>query len=109
MPLYWHALCDMTRMGRNPFAVVACATLAILALAACDRSYERVSTTEPENVARNVSASPPAPSAGAAPASSDGPPVRPSRPAPESISDAVITTRVRASILADEGLKGADI
>jgi len=109
MPRYWHALCDETRMRRIPFPLVACATLAVLALGACDSSYERVSATGPENLARNVSVGPPAASEGSAPASPDAPPVCPSRPAPESISDAVITAKVRASLLADESLRGSDI
>jgi osmotically-inducible protein OsmY len=94
-------------MNRNPFCAMACGALALLTLAGCQRPFERVSTSDPENIARNVSADTPAARAPASP--NAPPPVRPSTPSRETISDAVIAAKIGAELMADEGMRGADV
>jgi osmotically-inducible protein OsmY len=86
---------------------MACSALALLALAACQRPYERVSTSQPENIARNVSADPPA--AGAPDSPSAAPPARPSTPSRGAIPDALIAAKIGAELMADEAMRGADV
>ena len=89
-------------MSRKPFLPVACAALAC-ALAGCERPYERVTAPAPENLARNVSAAPPA---------AETPvPLESTRPAaaPEVLSDTIIAARIGAALVADEGMRGADV
>jgi osmotically-inducible protein OsmY len=92
-------------MNRNPFGAMACGALALLALAGCQRPFERVSTSQPENIARNVSDPP----AARAPSPNAAPPVRPSAPSRDAISDTVIAAKIGAELMADEGMRGADV
>jgi hyperosmotically inducible protein len=92
-------------MTRKPCATVACAALVALAIAGCQRPYERVSTSAPENLARNVSA---AENRKAAEAQAMPPP-RTAIPPAGAISDAMITSKVRAALLADDAMRGADV
>ena len=93
-------------MTRKPFQATACAILVALGLTACGRPYEKVSVPAPENLARNVSAPPETPAVDPAEAT---PPPRSAVPAVEALSDRVITARIRAALLADEGMRGADV
>ena len=84
---------------------MACVALACVGAAGCQRPLEHVTAPAAENLSRNVSATPPAAETPlpAAPA-----PVRPPR-APEVITDALIAARVGAALMADEGMRGADV
>lgn len=84
---------------------MACVALACVALAGCQRPYERVTAPAAENLARNVSAAPPA---AEAPLPANPPPVRPAI-APEVVSDTLIGARIGAALAADEGMRGADV
>jgi osmotically-inducible protein OsmY len=106
VPSFWHALCETHRMTRIPSAAMACAILASVALAGCNRPYEEVSTPAAENLARNVSASP-QPPASPDPKAAASPPR--ALPAPETFSDAMIAAKIRASLASDAGMNGADV
>jgi len=84
---------------------MACVALACAALPGCQRPYERVTAPASENLARNVSVTPPA---AEAPSPAPVAPVRPA-PAPEVISDTLIAARVGAALMADEAMRGSDV
>ena len=83
---------------------------AITALAAgCERPYQRVNAPAPENLARNV-----APREAAVARESDAQLsttdlARPALPGPEALTDAVIGAKIRAALLADPAMAGADV
>ena len=92
-------------MTRNSLAATACAGLVGVVLAGCQRPYEQVSTTAPENLSRNVSA----PVEARAAKEPQAAPPRAAIPSAEALSDGVITAKIRASLLADDAMRGADV
>lgn len=75
-------------------------------LAACERAAPPSAQTEPQAVPSAASPSPNTKVARAV----DPPSTKPqTRPAPETISDAFITGAVRAALMGDPGLRGADV
>jgi hyperosmotically inducible protein len=101
----------MTSRARR-FITFACAALASASIVvACERPGGQVISSAAETHSRNAApplrASEPPRDADAAGRSPTPAPA--ALPARESISDAVITARIRASILADAGMSGADV
>jgi osmotically-inducible protein OsmY len=86
------------------FAVAAALTVA------CERPYQRVNTPAPETLARNVEPAREAMVARESDAQlATAAPARPSVPTPEGLSDAVIGAKIRAALLADPAMAGADV
>ena len=78
---------------------------------ACERPYQRVNAPGGENLARNV---PPPREAAAVAHESDAQlagtvPARSSLPTSETLTDAVIGAKIRAALLADPAMAGADV
>jgi hyperosmotically inducible protein len=78
--------------------------------AGCERPYQRVNAPGTENVARNDQA----PREAALARESDAQlsataPAPPSLPSTEALSDAVIAAKIRAALLADPAMSGADV
>ena len=96
-----------TLVGRILISAVCAA--AVLT-AGCERPYERVIPTAPENLSRNSSTQAQTMDAPRdAAAAAEAPPVRPSLPPSGTISDAVIVAKIRAALFADPGMSGADV
>ena len=89
--------------------VAALAALGALA-AGCQRPAGQVTSSTPENYSRNVS---PAPQpANELPRDADAAarvPEAPALPSREAISDTMITARIKAALLTDPGMAGADV
>ena len=96
-----------TTVGRSLFFAI-CA--ACVALAGCERAYERVIPPAAENLSRNSATQAQGVDAPRdAAAAAETPPVRPSLPSTEAISDAFMVAKIRASLLADPGMSGSDV
>jgi hypothetical protein len=87
------------------FGLFATAT----AVAGCARPHEQVNPTGAERLSRNVSPArlPDAPRD--MQAAAVAPPVRPANPEPDTLGDAFIGAKIRAALLADPGMSGADV
>ena len=93
-----------------PFASAAIASA--LLVVACDRPNTQAIPTSAEKYSRNAAATQPAnelPRDADAAAREPAPVATPSLPSREAISDTVITAKVKASLLADPGMAGADV
>lgn len=96
-------------MNRKHCSALACVLLGAAAIAGCERPYGRDTAAASENLARNVSAGAKAPEEQAGhPAIA--PPVRTALSGgAQAISDTVIATKIRAELMADPGMRGADV
>ena len=93
-----------------PFALAAVSSAVLVV--ACDRSGAQVIATGAESYSRNAAAPPPAnelPRDADAAARGPAPSLTPSLPSREALSDTVITAKVKAALLADSGMAGADV
>ena len=93
-----------------PLAVSAVATAALLV--ACDRPGAQVIASGAEKYSRNGAATQPAnelPRDTDAAAREPTPSLTPSLPSREAISDTMITAKVKAALIADSGMAGADV
>ena len=79
------------------------------AVGGCTRPYEHVNPTASERVSSNVSPARAAQAPRDLQAAAVAPPVRPANPEPEALSDAFVGAKIRAAILADPGMSGADV
>lgn len=91
-----------------PFAAAAAASAFLVV--ACDRPNPQAISTSAEKYSRNAAAQP----ANELPrdadaAARDAPTATSSLPPRDAISDTVITAKIKASILADPGMAGADV
>jgi hyperosmotically inducible periplasmic protein len=98
---------ESSRHGKifiNAIALLSGTVLAVAALAACDRPAARssnlVDAAAPGRASQHVAAAPPAESS---------PPQSTQLPSREALSDTVITGRIKAAILADPSMAGADV
>lgn len=87
--------------------LLASALVTAAAVVACDRSSGRISAPG-ENLRAAAPAERPANGAGP-PAVAPAPPPRSAMPSPESLTDTVITGKIKAAILSDPGMAGADV
>lgn len=97
---------------RNPQSVYrpVCAVVAAMALTtlvACNKSDS--SMEAPPAVAPPMSAPAEAPPAAPMPPGASTEPAAPNTTMGEKVDDTVITTKVKAALLADEGVKGTDV
>jgi len=93
-----------------PFGIAAVASA--LLVVACDRSGTQVIASGAEKYSRNGAATQPAnelPRDTDAAAREPAPSLTPSLPSREAISDTVITAKVKAALVADSGMAGADV
>jgi hyperosmotically inducible periplasmic protein len=84
-------------------AFLAAATL----LGACERPHERVIAPAAENLSRNAASG--ADAVRAVEEAVPAPSPRAAMPSPAAISDAFIAGKVRAALVADPGMSGADV
>lgn len=100
----------MNRQCRTPLARVA-AVVAVGALAAaCQRPLGQVTSSVPENYSRNVA--PALQPANELPRDADAAARTPEAralPSREALSDTMITARIKAALLTDPGMAGADV
>ena len=100
----------MTRKIRLSPPLVAAAALLAGTLTACERPSGQVIPPASENYSRNLA--PAAQPANELPRDSDAAarqPTVPALPSREAVSDTMITARIKAALLSDPGMSGADV
>lgn len=94
----------------HPYRLISASAvaLALTALAACNRAETPTDTPAPMPPAGNAPAEAPPPAA-VPPTPAPAPAAGPSTTMGEKVDDTVITTKVKAALLADDTVKGMDI
>ena len=102
----------MDKFNRRIFAFIAAALASAALVVACDRPGAQVISSSAEKYSRNVgqpAAANELPRDADLAAHTPAPAATPSLPAREAIGDTLITAKVKAAILADPGMAGADV